>query len=385
MAANLRQRNFAPWLVAAAVLHCGVWALRRDYAREAAPATSVATAPPVEFEISLQEPEGTQAADVPSADVPSVVAVETRQVRALERAASRAPARVDRRVVAPAPVATQLAETVAGESAGAEAGEPAVGRGGTDTTVGNSAEPSRASAQLESAASATPLERLAELGYGAPHAAALQPYLDVKPLVAAQERLDQHLAQAILDHDRDHSLGIEGPVTNALHTAAMGVVVPKSLSKVIVTIGRDGKLADFRILETDRDARALAALGERVKRLLAAQTVKVPPGRAVEFIYEVRSEVQLPSGRAPGLAVEVAGIPVKKGRDKKSSKISILTPTLKFESQSQADPDRNGKVTQTLPQLVYGISVLGFDGDPVDLLANERQVVHTRLLQQRVL
>lgn len=174
-------------------------------------------------------------------------------------------------------------------------------------------------------------------------------------------------------------------MTKALHTAAMGVVVPKSLSKVIVTIGRDGKLADFRILETNRDARALAALGERVKHLLAAQTVKVPPGRAVEFIYEVKSEVQLPSGRSPGLAVEVAGIPVKKGRDEKSSKISILTPILKFESQSQPDPERNGKVTQTLPQLVYGISVLGLDADPVDLLAEERQVVHTRLIQQRVL
>jgi hypothetical protein len=125
-------------------------------------------------------------------------------------------------------------------------------------------------------------------------------------------------------------------------------------------------------------------LGERVKHLLANQKVRVPPGRAVEFIYELKSEVLLPSGRAPGLGVEVLGVPLKKAEEK-SSKISILTPIVKFEPLVEPDPDRNGKVTQTLPQLSAGISVLGLDADPVDIAATARQVVHTRLLQQRVL
>lgn len=417
VATPLRQRKFAPWLVAAAMLHCGVWAVWRARPPKTA-APVAATAPSAPFEISIEVPEAVP----PIAPRPSVEATRDAPVSPNSVVASAlGPAAAAHREVSGKPRASGSGAGPAPQTTARSQATPTPpvddARAVNDARAvdGASSSPAVPGAENALAAKLTPLDgagaepgessdavaantptrspnrdvepsqRLAELGYGAPNAAALQPYLDVKPLAAAQERLDQHLAQAILDHDRDHSLGIEGPVTNALHTAAMGVVVPKSLSKVIITIGRDGKLADFRILETDHNARALAALGERVRHLLASQTVKVPPGRAVEFIYEVRSEVQLPSGRAPGLAVEVAGIPVKKGRDKKSSKISILTPVLKFESQSQADPERNGKVTQTLPQLVYGISLLGLDADAVDLLANERQVVHTRLIQQRVL
>lgn len=236
---------------------------------------------------------------------------------------------------------------------------------------------------LQGASTQTPT-RLEALGIGKPNAAALQPYLTPQPLALAQDRLDQNLAQAILDADRDHSVGIEGPITNALHTGAMSTIEPRSLSKVAIIIGSDGKLVDFRILQTNRNARGLHALGERVKHLLANQKVRVPPGRAVEFIYELKSEVLLPSGRAPGLGVEVLGVPLKKAEEK-SSKISILTPIVKFEPLVEPDPDRNGKVTQTLPQLSAGISVLGLDADPVDIAATARQVVHTRLLQQRVL
>ncbi len=226
---------------------------------------------------------------------------------------------------------------------------------------------------------------LAELGYGTPHPAALAPYLGVDATASAQNRLDQNLAQAIIDRDRDRSNGIEGPITQALHTAAMAVVVPTSLSKISVIIGSNGKLADFHIVSTNQDARALANLSERLKKLLAAQTIRVPNGRAVEFTYEIKSAVLMPSGRGPGLGVEVLGIPLKEGRADNSSKISILTPKFKFGPVSEPDPERNGKVTQTLPQLAIGISVLGLDGDLVDVGANERQVVHTRLIRQRVL
>jgi hypothetical protein len=393
-----------PWLALAAAVHALIWAAWRGEARSAL----VVQLPDAvaNIEVEILPPEATQSKATQSEALRQVASEPEGSVepsategRAFARGAASTP--TEQRTNAPSSV-PPLADVDATHEAGAAMidGAPTAESEARDVADGDDAHPRVASAQtsktstdalpssIASAAAApsvTPSDRLAALGYGVPNAAALRPYLNVSPAAIAEDRLNQHLAQATVDQDRDHSLGIEGPITNAVHTAAMSVVVPKSLSKVAITIGRDGKLADFRIIETNRDARALKALGERVKRLLANQTVRVPSGRAMEFIYEVKSEVLLPSGHAPGLAVEVLGIPVKKGRDEKSSKISILTPHIAFKSQSQADPERNGKVTQTLPQLVYGISVLGLNADAVDIGAPERQVVHTRLVQQRVL
>jgi hypothetical protein len=165
----------------------------------------------------------------------------------------------------------------------------------------------------------------------------------------------------------------------------MAVVTPDSLAKVAIVIGSDGKVADFRVIETNQDARLLQEVGERLKGLIASQHVRVPSGRAVEFTYELRSEVLLPSGRSPGLEVSMFGLPVKPGRNKKSSKISILQPKIGFEPTSLPNPDKNGQLLQTPPQLVIGVTILGLDMDPVDIAAPARQVVHTRLLRQRVL
>lgn len=271
--------------------------------------------------------------------------------------------------------------------------EPRVARREASTNGPDEASPSTTSpprmlalreAESAPAPDHTPLS-LEQLGYGTPHAAALQPYLHVDATASAQNRLDQNLAQAIVDSDRDRSNGVEGPITHAIHLAAMAVVVPTSLSKIAVIVGSNGKLADVRVISTNRDARALANFSARLSKLLADKTIRVPNGRAMEFIYEIKSDVQLPSGRAPGLGVEVLGMPLKQGRAENSSKLSILTPKLKFESVSQPDPERNGKVTQIPPQVVIGMSVLGVDADLVDLGAKERQVVHTRLIEQHVL
>lgn len=378
-----------PWLGLAAAVHLLLWAVWRDKSSERVAAPKPPTIDnTLELELLPPEKPPQQNSREALASLPGPrdtrAPEPSRRVVSDWRSIYQQPEHVDA-TSSPAEAASPNASTQQPAMAAPSVNPPAA----AEESVAMGPAPASATppggATVTAPSAASPTERLAALGYGAPHAAALQPLLNVSPTVMAEDRLNLHLAQAIVDDDRDHSLGIEGPVTNALHTGAMGVVVPKSLSKVVITIGRDGRFADFRIIETNRDARALTALGERVKRLLTNQTVRVPNGRAMEFIYEVKSEVLLPSGRAPGLTVEVLGIPVKKGRDEKSSKISILTPHLEFESRSLPDPDRNGKVTQTLPQLVYGISLLGLDADPVDIAAPERQVVHTRLIQQRVL
>ncbi len=382
MAAPSRPRSLLPWLGLAASVHALIWVAWRERTSSLDEQPSHDAVSEMELELlPLDEPR--PLAVVPPAPAPlepEVPPVSSRP-RTNEGGSSQAGSSNERNAAVSSPTPVEGVEQVASDKepslAAPESGQA------TPTVVPQAS--ATAGASSSPPASVSPADRLAALGYGAPNAAALKPYLDVSPTVLAEERLNQHLVQAIVDDDRDHSLGIEGPVTNALHTGAMSVVVPKSLSKVAITIGRDGKLADFRIIETNRDARALKALGERVKNLLANQTVRVPNGHAMEFIYEIRSDVLLPSGRAPGLGVDVLGLPVKKAPDEKSSKISILTPTLEFKSQSLPDPDHKGKIKQTPPQLVYGKSLLGLDADPVDIGANARQVVRTRLIRQRVL
>lgn len=386
MPAPSRSRSFGPWLGLAGAVHLLIWAMWRE--RSSAERVATANSKVDALEVEILPPDEQPAQVNVEADSPA---------RALEaplplpRESASATQASEPTPAAPTPIeaalgpATAAPETTPPTALGDQVASESAPSANTETSSPGVGAPTGVSEGASPASSASPADRLAALGYGAPNAAALRPLLDVSPTAIAEDRLNLHLAQAIVDDDRDHSLGIEGPVTNALHTGAMGVVWPKSLSKVAITIGRDGKLADFRIIETNRDARALKALGERVKKLLANQTVRVPPGRAMEFVYEVKSEVLLPSGRAPGLAVEAFGIPLKEGRDEKSSKISILTPHLEFKSHSLPDPEHNGKITQTPPQLVYGIDVLGIDADVVDIGANERQVVRTRLIQQRVL
>jgi hypothetical protein len=157
------------------------------------------------------------------------------------------------------------------------------------------------------------------------------------------------------------------------------------VSRVALVVGSDGKLADFRILGSNQNTAALNEVGKKLRLALESQPLRLPNGRPVEFTYELTSEVLLPSGRAPGVAVDVLGLPVKQGRHKKSQSISILKPRIGVVTPSVADIDRNGQVQKLPPALDVGVTILGLGFDPVDLGAQARQVVHARLLQQRVL
>lgn len=367
---------FVHWLAVAAAVHGLVWCVWR-VERKTNAAVSNPMADVVELELLYEVTTAAEAADDNAKPSPEVAI-------ALDEAPR--PVGSDRAEVARSAQAAETAKHVPPSSDDVAVGLIEAQPGETPTADGAS---ERSSSLVQAGAprapaSGDPAARLAELGIGRHNAAALRPYLDHQPLALAQDRLDQNLAQAIVDRDRDHSMGVEGPITNALHTGAMGTIAPRSLSKIAIIIGRDGKLADFRIIETNRDARGLHALSERVRNLLGNQVVRLPSGRPMEFIYELKSEVLLPSGRAPGLGIEVLGLPLKSAEDK-STKLSILTPKLKFESLVEPDPEKNGKITQTPPQIGISTAILGIDGDPVDIGSTGRQVVRTRLIRQRVL
>jgi hypothetical protein len=62
-----------------------------------------------------------------------------------------------------------------------------------------------------------------------------------------------------------------------------------------------------------------------VKSALRATRLRLPKTPAgVTFRIRVTSHVQLPSGADPGLAIDVLGVPVKRGAGPRSTRLSIL-------------------------------------------------------------
>ena len=104
----------------------------------------------------------------------------------------------------------------------------------------------------------------------------------------------------------------------------------------------------------------------------------------MELSFDVESKVQLPSGRAPGKAVEVLGIPLTDKEFEDSTTIDILSPKLKLEMVKVPKPGHPGE-TMEIPAIQVGITLLGVNGDLSDVLASARQVVQTKLVRQRVL
>jgi hypothetical protein len=370
---RFRRAPLTPFLVAAVLLHAatfGLWPwLRVKTGSQLAKPTSsaVETKPRVDDSIDI---EWLPPLEAPGDDVPAPASPRPERDATLTRGSARPALALGDSELAGRPTSSSQRPAESSEDADSSS---------ESATAAQSAVP------VATPSPERPKLSLSQLGIGERNADAILPYLNVASADAAEQRLNRHLAQATLDRDRNRSNGIEGPITRALSTGAMALVAPDSVAKVAVLIGSDGRVADFRIVESNQDARLLQELGERVKAMLANAPVRVPNGRAVEFTYELTSEILLPSGRAPGLGVTVLGIPLKSGHSEKSSRISILEPKLSVESTSLPDPDRNGQVTQTPPQIAVGITLIGINADPVDLGAKARQVIHARLIRQRVL
>jgi hypothetical protein len=81
--------------------------------------------------------------------------------------------------------------------------------------------------------------------------------------------------------------------------------------------------------------------------------------------------VQLPSGADPGLAVDLFGVPIKKGDGDKSTNVSLFSPKL----QEVVIPGSDG-VTMLVPTL----SILGVGGDVADIGRVARRLVTAYLV-----
>jgi hypothetical protein len=196
----------------------------------------------------------------------------------------------------------------------------------------------------------------------------------------ANERAEQALRQPARAREAELGLGPDGPVRQALADAtAEGVTDVTGKAVFVAVADGSGMVLSVDLLSCDggrpgwSDAARAALAKLRGKKLRLPSTAK-----RAEMTIEVTSEWKLPSGHDPGVDVEVFHIPVKKGEGKHSPKVTILDPIPKIHMVELA---KDLKIP--VPQI--DVTILGTNADPTDIGAKPRRIVHTRVVESKVL
>jgi hypothetical protein len=153
---------------------------------------------------------------------------------------------------------------------------------------------------------------------------------------------------------------------------------------VSVVVGSDGRVSTVDVLEVNDGMARWRQVSQQVLAALRSTQLRVPPGQRVEMVFEVESKVLLPSGRKPQRGVSILGVPLGQSDDRHEPMVKILEPHAGIEKVKvpmAGNPDEDVE----LPVLSIGINILSVNPDPSDWAAHERQVVHSKLIRQRVL
>jgi len=349
MSRSAGDRRLLRWLLAAALLHAFLipLALRSRPVANAVPASRPAA---VEFEAELLSPEAPQVAETKVAEAQPTPAPLVRAEQA---------ARVAVRAARLNPQGTATAS----ESASA----PTVAQAGSDDNA----------LPLPAAAAPTLLSR-DQLGIGASN-----PFVTreapAEPSVREQGRLrfQKALAGELARADQSAGLGPEGPVLVELEQATRNDnPEPNSTAVFDFTTDAEGRLLSVELVRASSVEEPWRRIRDRVLAALRARPLRIPKtGFGVSFRIRVVSRVQMPSGADPGLAVSVAGIPVKKGRGPRSASIDVLQLVPKVSTSYVDLP--NGH-TVLVPK-VEGLRILSVNFDPADIGAKEQRMVRAHL------
>ena len=187
------------------------------------------------------------------------------------------------------------------------------------------------------------------------------------------QRLRQSLRAELARHDQTRGLGPEGPAVTAVTEIVMAsATAPNTTALLRVRTDGAGRVTFVEVLDADRDGDEWQRIAERLRQALASRKLRVPArSNGVSFQLRVTSRVQLPSGADPGLAIDLFGIPVKKGEGDRSAKISVLSPTI----VQVPVPGGDGA---TMPALT--LALIGASGDLADIGAVARRLVTAYLV-----
>jgi hypothetical protein len=196
------------------------------------------------------------------------------------------------------------------------------------------------------------------------------------------------------EREREVGLGPEGPVLSALSASTSTGATPVTGQALFFAVANgDGDVVSIRLVQGSGARGPWDDVASAALAALRAKKLRLPGGaRGAEMTIAVSTSWKLPSGHDPGTDVSVLRVPITKGEGKQSTQVSVLDPIPKVEvvptgrrdpnEPTQPDPsDPLNKIR--IPQVVF--TILRVDGDPVDLGAKPRRVVHAWLVQSKVL
>ncbi|HEY8074707.1 MAG TPA: hypothetical protein VIF62_11365 [Labilithrix sp.] len=196
----------------------------------------------------------------------------------------------------------------------------------------------------------------------------------------AERRVEAALRQPARDRERELGLGPEGPVLTALGDATSTTTTPVRGRAVFLAIANGaGEVLSIRVAECDGAQRDWAQAATIALGALKGKKLRVPSSATrAEMRIEITSAWKLPSGQDPGADVSVLGLPVAKGEGKDATKVEILNPLPKVEKLKLSKDIE-------IPIVVWSFTIFGTNGDPANIGAAARRVVHARLLDSKVM
>lgn len=195
----------------------------------------------------------------------------------------------------------------------------------------------------------------------------------------AERRLQRALDQAVTNSNAELGLGPHGPIIGALESAAQRLDTPLNASaRFVARVDGSGRLVDLAVADVTADRAAWDRVRRAAWEALSGTRLTSSAGtRGLVLQIAVSSREQLPSGADPGLTVTVAGVKVKRGKGKRSSRIDIMKPELKIENVEVPGP---GGESVRLPMIRAGVTALNLGLDPADFGARPSRMVHAHVI-----
>ncbi|HSO31559.1 MAG TPA: hypothetical protein VLT33_03555 [Labilithrix sp.] len=196
----------------------------------------------------------------------------------------------------------------------------------------------------------------------------------------AKQNAEAVLRAPARERERELGLGPDGPVLAALSEAAsLGTTSVKGRAVFLAIADGTGMVIGIDVLECDGGRAGWQGAAAAAQAALKGKKLRLPTAaKGAQMRIEIVSAWKLPSGHDPGVDVSVLGLPVSKGEGKQSTKVELLNPIPKLQAVELA-PGVNVSVP------TVNVTVIAVAGDPADIGARPRRVVHARLLDSKVL
>lgn len=192
------------------------------------------------------------------------------------------------------------------------------------------------------------------------------------------DQIDHVLRSGLAQHDQKLGLGPEGLAVAAVTDLVMqSTSAPNTSALLVLRTDGSGETVHVELAEASGETAAWEAIVAGLQKALHGKKLRVPPGSGgVTMQLRVESREQLPSGADPGLAIDLFGKEVKAGAGDRSTRLELLTPKIVLEQYQVSSTDPHAKI----PVVGFQFTVLGVMGDPVDIAAVARRVVHAHLV-----